>query len=158
MQRGKLIVLEGIDGSTKGTQADHLDTRLINEGIAFKKIRFPTYGEPSAIFVEKYLRGEYGTPEEVGPVKASIFYAINRFHIKKKLNSWLEEGNLVICDRYATANMGHQACKISDIKKRDDFLDWLDFLEFQLFKIPRPDLVIHTYMPWNMDGQPWRWI
>jgi len=143
---GKLIVIDGTDGSGKATQVELLKQRLQEEGYLVEKIDFPQYGQKSAGPVEDYLNGLYGSPDEVGPYRASIFYATDRYAASFKMNKWLNEGKLVICDRYVSANMGHQAGKISDLKERDKYLDWLFDLEFNIFKIPKPDINIFLYL------------
>ncbi len=144
--KGKLIVIEGTDGSGKKTQTAKLLERFTQEKIPVDTIDFPRYGTPSAYFVEKYLHGEYGPAMDVGPYAGSLFYALDRydhsFDMKKKLN----EGTTVVCDRYISANMGHQAGKIDDLKERDEYLEWLCKTEFEMFKIPKPDVTILLFV------------
>lgn len=141
MNKGKLIVIEGGDGSGKTTQFNLLKDKLIEDSYQVETIDFPRYGQPAATMVEKYLNGDFGSAREVGAYRASIFYAIDRYDASFKIKEWLEEGKIVLANRYATANMVHQAGKIKDIKQRDEFLDWLDNLEFKIFDIPRPNAV-----------------
>lgn len=110
---GKLIVIEGTDGSGKSTQFRLLTQRLENENIAFQKIVFPQYSEPSSALIRMYLGGEFGTnPSDVNAYAASSFYAIDRYASYKKIwGQWYEQGGLVICDRYTTSNAVHQASK-----------------------------------------------
>lgn len=138
---GKLIVIEGGDGSGKTTQFNLLKEKLIKEGHQVETVDFPRYGQASALMVEKYLNGDFGSAKEVGAYRASIFYAVDRYDASLEMKKWLAEGKIILANRYATANMVHQAGKIKDIKERDVFLDWLDNLEFKIFAIPRPDLV-----------------
>ncbi len=142
MQKGKFIVIEGTDGSGKKTQTDLICKRFEKEGKTVKKIDFPRYGTPSAYFVEKYLAGGYGTSEQVSAKKASLFYALDRLDFGREMNKWIDEGCIVISDRYTTSSMGHQAGKIDNIPKRNEFLDWLSDLEYNICEIPKPDLVI----------------
>lgn len=149
MSRGKFIVIEGTDGSGKTEQFNKLLLRL-PEGFVFKTLDFPQYDEPSSYFVREYLNGNYGAleDEEVGPRRASLFYALDRFDAsEKKLKKWLADGVPVIANRYAGSNMGHQGGKISDRKKREDFFNWLYDLEYGICGIPRPDLNIILHMP-----------
>lgn len=144
---GKFIVIDGTDGSGKGTQTKILVDRLRQDGYPVETIEFPQYGQKSAGLVEEYLiAGKYGSAQEVGPYIPSIFYACDRFDASFKIKQWLAEGKIVIADRYASSNMGHQAGKIKDSVERDKFLDWLDNLEFSIFKIPRPDINLLLYM------------
>ena len=145
--KGVFIVIDGTDGSGKATQTKLLVERLRGTGREVMELDFPQYEKPSAVFVEKYLRGEYGTADEVGPYRASIFYALDRYDKSAEVKQWLAEGKIVISNRYVSANMGHQAGKIKNKKKRDEFLAWLFKLEFTLFGIPKPDKVILLYMP-----------
>lgn len=147
MARGKFIVIDGTDGSGKATQTKLLIDRLREEGKEVMELDFPQYGKPSAWFVEKYLRGEYGTANEVGPYRGSIFYALDRFDKSFEIRRWLSEGKIIVANRYVSANMGHQTGKIKDKKERDVYLTWISYLEFEIFGIPKPDKVILLYMP-----------
>ncbi len=145
--KGKLIVIDGTDGSGKGTQSALLIERLSREGKEAKLTDFPQYGQPSAFFVEKYLRGEYGSLESVDAYKASLFYALDRYDASFAMRKWLEEGVIIVSNRYVSSNMGHQAGKIADQKKREEFLEWLKDLEYGKLEIPRPDVNILLFMP-----------
>lgn len=138
--KGKFIVIDGIDASGKTTQLDLLQKRLTSKNIQFKIADFPQYNTKSAGLVEEYLEGKYGNSNEVGPYIASIFYASDRYDAGFKIKKWLEDGKIVLSNRYVTANMGHQGCKIKDKLERKIYFDWLYNLEFNIFKIPMPDL------------------
>ncbi|HLC66288.1 MAG TPA: thymidylate kinase, partial [Candidatus Nanoarchaeia archaeon] len=130
MVRGKLIVLEGIDGSGKTTQTKMLVARLKREGYAVETIDFPQYYTTFfGKMVAQYLRGEFGALDQVSPYLAAILYAGDRFERKEQLEQWLAEGKIVIANRYVSANMGHQASKIPR-SKRAVFVQWLDQLEY----------------------------
>lgn len=144
---GKFIVIDGTDGSGKGTQTIRLTERLKAEGRDVVTMDFPRYGNPSAYFVEKYLRGEYGTAEEVGPYRASIYFALDRSDASKEIRDALERGAIVISNRYVSANKGHQMGKLKDPGERKRFLDWLNELEYGTLKIPKPDLTILLHVP-----------
>ncbi len=150
MSKGKFIVIDGTDGSGKGTQTDLLIARLVNEGRQVEKADFPQYGKPSAYFVEKYLRGEYGTANEVGPYQGSVFYAMDRFDASFELRKWIAEEKIIVSNRYVSANMGHQTGKIDSREEQDAFLEWLDNLEYNIMGIPKPDINILLYMPPHM--------
>jgi dTMP kinase len=199
-QKGKLIVIEGTDGSGKKTQTAKLLERLIAQGASLptgekslfsphgadseiddeddsvvdanaeiakadtdasaklsgaadlakkaliQTIDFPRYGTPSCYLVEKYLHGGFGTANEVGAYVASMFYAVDRYDHSFDMKKKLEAGTILVSDRYVSASMGHQAGKIDDLLDRDKFLDWLNNLEFDIFKIPKPDLTILLYV------------
>lgn len=143
---GKLIVIDGTDGSGKKTQADLLVKRLQQQWYLVEKIDFPQYGKKSAWLVENYLNGVYGGANDVTPYQASIFYAVDRFDASFQIKKWLDEWKIVVSDRYVSANMWHQAGKIDDVVERDNFLDWLDNLEYSIFNIPRPDINVFLYV------------
>ena len=139
-------MLDGTDGSGKATQTKLLAKKLRREGYKVEKIDFPQYGKKSAALVEEYLNGEYGTPEGVGPFRASIFYACDRYAASSKIKKWLSEGKVVISNRYVTANMGHQGGKIKNARERKKYFRWLYNLEYNIFSIPKPDinLILHV--------------
>jgi len=141
-KRGKFIVIDGTDGSGKATQTELLVKRLKREGFPVKIFDFPQYGKKSAGLVEEYLNGEYGTAQKVGPYRASIFYACDRYDASFKIKKFLEKGYFVVSNRYVTANMGHQGGKIKEARKRKNFFNWLYELEYKIFEIPKPDLNI----------------
>jgi dTMP kinase len=145
--RGRFIVIDGTDGSGKATQTTLLVNELKLSGYPVEMVDFPQYGTKSAGLIEEYLNGKYG---QVGPEAASIFYAIDRFDASFKIKKWLEEGRIVISNRYVTANAGHQGGKIADDMERLKFFKWLDNLEYNIFAIPRPDLNIILHVPAKM--------
>jgi dTMP kinase len=151
--KGKLIVIDGTDGSGKGTQTELLVKRLESQGYAVAMADFPRYGQKSAILVEQYLNGQFGNAEQVGPYIASAFYAYDRYDASKEIKQWLDEGKIVICNRYVSANMGHQAGKIKEVPEVEKFLVWLEDLEYGKFAIPRPDATILLYMPVEIGQQ-----
>ena len=145
---GKLIVIEGTDGSGKSTQFRKLTERLAAEGKAFQKLVFPQYAEPSSALIRMYLGGEFGTkPTDVNAYAASAFYAVDRYASYKKVwGTWYEEGGLVLSDRYTTSNAVHQASKEPE-EKQADFLKWLYEFEYDQLGLPRPDLIIYLDVP-----------
>ncbi len=144
--KGKLIVIDGTDGTGKHTQTMLLKENLEKLGYFVETIDFPQYGTKSAGPTEDYLNGKYGSANDVTPYQASVLYAVDRFAASFKIKEWLNQGKVVLCDRYVSANMGHQAGKIKDLKERDKFLEWLFDLEFNIFKIPEPDINILLYL------------
>ena len=145
-KRGVFIVLDGIDGSGKGTQTQLLVNRLRQEGHRVESADFPQYGSWSAAFVERYLRGEFGTAQEVDAKKASLFYALDRYAASFQIRKWLEEGDIVISNRYTSANKGHQLGKIQDPETMHSFLKWLNELEYDVLGIPVPNLTLFLHM------------
>ena len=107
-EQGRFIVLEGTDGSGKTTQFKALVARLKKEGIAVKTVDFPQYGKESSYFVRQYLNGKYGGLKEVGPYRASLFYALDRFDLSSETRQALASGKIIVTDRYVDANAGHQ--------------------------------------------------
>ncbi len=150
---GKLIVIDGTDGSGKATQTQILAQRLRDNGYQVEIADFPQYGKKSAGLVEEYLNGKYGAAEQVGPYRASLFYACDRYDASFQINNWLAQGKIVIANRYVSANMGHQGGKIADDLARQDFFNWLYNLEYEIFKIPRPDLNIILHVDASLAQQ-----
>jgi len=140
--KGKFIVIEGTDGSGKATQTKILEERLIQAGYEVRIADFPQYGKKSAGLVEEYLNEKYGTSEDVGPYRASIFYACDRYDASFKIKNWLAKGYIVIANRYVASNMAHQGGKIFGDLEKKAFFDWVNDLEYNLFEIPKPDINI----------------
>lgn len=145
--KGKLVVIDGTDGSGKATQTELLVKNLKKAGYKVKIEDFPQYGQKSAGLVEEYLNGIYGTAKELGPYIPSIFYAVDRFAAKKRIKENLKKGCIVVSNRYVTASMGHQGGKIKDKKERAKYFKWLFDLEYGLFRIPKPDQNIILHVP-----------
>ena len=146
---GKLFVIDGTDGSGKQTQFNKLAERLEKENIKFKKISFPNYDSPSSSLVKMYLDGEFGeNAKDISPYIASTFYAADRYATyKKNLEEFYKNGGIILADRYTTANMVHQAGKISNKEEREKFLNWLWDFEFNLYGIPVPTKCFFLNMP-----------
>lgn len=147
---GKLIVIEGTDGSGKSTQFALLTQRLEQEGTPFRRLVFPRYSEESSALIRMYLGGAFGTkPSDVNAYAASAFYAVDRFaSYKQDWGQWYEDGGLVLSDRYTTSNAVHQASK-EEGQKQQQFLNWLYEFEYDRLGLPRPDLVIYLDVPTN---------
>ena len=143
----RFIVLEGTDGSGKSVQFALLRRRLKREGFRVATFDFPQYGKPSAYFVEQYLNGKYGSWKEVGPARASIFYALDRYDIAPKLRRWARQRRVVLSNRYVPSNMGHQGSKITDALERKLFFKWVADLEYTILGIPRPAISIVLHVP-----------
>lgn len=146
-ETGSFIVIEGTDGSGKGTQFKKLVERLKAEGHDVATFDFPQYDSPSSYFVKEYLNGNYGTAEEVGPYTGSLFYALDRFEASKNIREALDAGQVVIANRFTGSNMAHQGTKFAHAEERRGYFIWLDNLEFEMLKIPRPDKNIVLRVP-----------
>ena len=155
-KKGKFIVIDGIDGVGKATQTKELVKRLKKEGCTVKTIDFPQYEKNFfGALLGEYLSGEYGDFIEVDPHIASVLYAADRFESSKKIREWLDDGYVVISDRYVSANQIHQGGKIHDARKRTQFLKWLEKMEYGVFSIPKPDSIFFLDVPTEISQ---RWL
>lgn len=150
--KGKIIVIEGTDGSGKKTQTTLLLERLKSQGKQVLVHSFPSYNLACSGAVKMYLNGEFGNnPNDVSPKQASILFAADRVATfldrKLGLKQHLESGGVVIFDRYVYSNMIHQACKFEQFLQAEQFIGWLDNLEFNELALPRADLVVFLDMP-----------
>lgn len=141
---GKLIVIEGLDGSGKGTQAAELAKNLAFRGAPVRKVSFPDYASDSSALVKMYLSGQFGKdPQDVNAYAASTFYAVDRFaSFKRDWGGFYQGGGIVVADRYTTSNAVHQCSKLPQ-EQWDAFLAWLFDFEYHLLGIPSPDLVVY---------------
>ncbi|MDO8565319.1 MAG: deoxynucleoside kinase [bacterium] len=154
LKKGKLVVIDGIDGSGKATQVALLKKRLEKEGVKVKSIDFPRYYDNFfGGLIGEYLSGKYGDFIQVDPRLASVLYAADRFEASSDIKRWLEDGFVVIIDRYVSANQIHQGGKIKSSVKRKEFLKWLDTMEHKIFGIPRPDLVVYLDVPYEVSRE-----
>ena len=144
MSKGKLIVMEGLDGSGKATQAKLLAEHLVERGFSVREVTFPDYASDSSALVKMYLAGQFGErPDDVNAYAASSFYAVDRYaSYKKDWGSFYEGGGIVIADRYTTSNAVHQCSKLPP-EQWEGFLGWLFDYEFHLLRLPAPDQVIY---------------
>ncbi len=151
MKRGKLIVIDGTDGSGKTTQANLLLKHLLKDGRKAKFIHFPRYEDNFfGKFIAHCLSEQYYNWVNIHPKVASVVYAADRWESKEKIESWLKDGYIVVMDRYISSNQIHQGGKIANTKKREDFLKWLAEMEYKVFKIPAPDLTVYLSLPIEM--------
>lgn len=145
---GKLIVLEGTDGSGKATQCAALYEALTKAGISCRKIEFPRYEEESSALIRMYLNGTFGDkPSDVNAFAASTFYAVDRYaSYKQDWGAYYEQGGVVLADRYTTSNAVHQGSKLSP-EERQAYFSWLFDFEYRLMGLPAPDLVLYLDVP-----------
>src|SRR3989339_319696 len=146
-RKGKLIVIDGTDGSGKGTQTELLLKYLDEHKKKNKYIDFPRYYTSfHGQMVGRYLSGEFGNKESASPYLSSLFYAMDRLTARDEIVDWLEEGNTVVANRYTTSSMAFQTARIEK-KKREEFLKWLYEMEYKEHKLPKEDVVIFLYVP-----------
>ncbi|MBI2017679.1 dTMP kinase [Candidatus Daviesbacteria bacterium] len=142
MNKGLLIVIDGIDGSGKTTQIEFLSKYFQEKSIPFEVISFPRYQENEyGKLVKRYLEGEFGAINKVDPYWIAEAYAADRLLAKPEIENWLQNGKLIIANRYVSASKAHLGANL-DESKREDFIKWVDQLEYQTNGMPKPDLVI----------------
>lgn len=142
-----LIVIEGIDGSGKGTQAQQLTERLTATGRRVRLLSFPRYRE--TLFghaIGDFLNGRFGQLDEVHPFLASVLYAADRFESKSVLTEALQQSDVVVCDRYVPSNLAHQGAKL-DGAERHELLRTIERIEFEVFALPKPSLIVLLDVP-----------
>ena len=155
MSKGKLIVIEGTDCSGKQTQTDELVKNLKNMGLKAISFSFPNYASPTGEIIGEYYLGKNNKSlfkegiENVDPKISSLYYAADRAYNINIIKKYLENNYIVILNRYVESNMAFQGGKIKDIKKRHMLYEWLDNLEFVLLDLPRPDMVLFLYLPYE---------
>lgn len=151
---GKMIVIDGLDGSGKATQAEFLKNRLKEKGYDIYSLDLPCYDDPSSTLVKMYLAGEFGDkPGDVNCYAASTFFGVDRYASYKK--HWEKEYNsekIVVANRYTTSNACHQMTKL-DLSEWDSYMEWLFDFEYNKLGIPEPDCVIFLEMPVEISQQ-----
>lgn len=155
--KGKIIVIEGTDCSGKQTQAELLQQKLKALSIKCIKLNFPRYDTPTG----RILGGPYlGKPSigegffcegasNVDPKVAALYFAADRYYNIKEINSYIDQGYIVILDRYVESNMAHQGGKLKNLVEREELWQFLETLEYKLLKLPKPDLTIFLHMPYT---------
>ena len=144
--RGKLIVIEGIDGSGKRTQAEALAREFSARGIEHTQIGFPRYDGFFGRLAAQFLNGDFGPLESVDPHFSALLYAGDRLEAKPRIEAELGGGKIVLADRYIGSNLAHQGARIA-AEKRAAFLDWLRELEYKVYGLPKEDLVVYLRVP-----------
>jgi dTMP kinase len=150
MTRMKLFVIEGLDGAGKSTQIKLLSEFFLKQGynceyLHFPRTETPYYGE----LISRFLRGEFGSINDVDPYLVAMLYAGDRKDASEIVGGWLNSGKIVILDRYTYSNIAYQCAKLQDINKQTDLMNWILKLEFEHFAIPKPDLNIFLDVPFT---------
>jgi dTMP kinase len=143
---GLLIAIEGIDGSGKHTQAKLLEHSLAAKGFSVFATGFPQYDSWFGRMVGQFLNGDYGPLQAVDPHFSALLYAGDRFEAKPRIESVLQEGKIVLVDRYVSSNLAHQVARAAP-GKRSEFLRWIEHLEYSIYGLPREDLILYLRVP-----------
>jgi len=150
-RKGVLIVIDGGDGSGKTTQAKLLVDYLKKKNAPVKYVDFPQYYNSfHGKTVAKFLRGEFGRIDEVSPYLASLAYALDRASVKNEMEDFLNQGGVIVANRYATSNMAHQSAKFKNKNQQEEYLKWVYELEYKIHKIPKENIVIYLHVPWQI--------
>jgi dTMP kinase len=144
--QGKLIAIEGIDGSGKHTQMDLLAREIESRGIQTKRISFPRYESSFGKLVAQFLNGDFGPLKAVDPHFSALLYAGDRIEAKPEIVEALEAGKVVLADRYIASNLAHQTARVAP-ERREEFLAWLKNVEYGIYGLPVEDLVLYLHLP-----------
>lgn len=152
MSKGRIFVLDGLDGCGKSTQFELLAEKLCEMGVSMRAVSFPEYDKPSAALVKMYLGGEFSdSPDGVNAYAASSFYAVDRYaSFKLYWEKDYRNGNLILASRYTTSNAIHQMSKLPR-EKWDEYLEWLEDYEYEKLGLPRPDGVVFLSLPLELS-------
>ena len=144
------IVLEGLDGAGKSTQIKLLRQMVEASGRECEYLHFPRFDAPIyGDMIARFLRGEFGSVEQVNPYLVALLYAGDRADAAQQINKWLSEGKCVIVDRYVYSNVGYQCAKVESAEERERLKEWILHTEFEEFKIPRPTLSLFLDVPFG---------
>jgi len=149
--KGKLIVFEGMDASGKKTQLDLLIKKLKKKKDDVESVDFPRYDSKEGKKIASYLKGEIGTLNELNPYEIARLYAEDRLACRDLILKWLDQGKIVISNRYIASNKAYQGAKIRDNKERDSFINFIDELEYKKNNMPREDIVLFLYVPLDLS-------
>lgn len=142
------IVLEGLDGAGKSTQIKKLREMFAEQGIPSEYIHFPRFDAPYfGDMIARFLRGEFGSVDQVDPYIVAMLYAEDRRDASALIRGWMDQGKVVIADRYVYSNIGYQCAKVETVQKREELRQWIFSLEYDYFKIPRPDVSLFLDVP-----------
>ncbi|TFG44473.1 MAG: dTMP kinase [Bacteroidia bacterium] len=146
----KLFVIEGVDGSGKSTQIKLLRKYIVSKGYNCEFLHFPRTDTPYfGELIARFLRGEFGSLNEVDPYIVALLYAGDRKDASEKIKEWLNEKKIVLLDRYTYSNIAYQCAKLDDRNAQDKLMKWILSLEFEHFGIPKPDLNFFLDVPFS---------
>jgi dTMP kinase len=146
----KLFVIEGVDGAGKSTQIKMLQDFFTGMGYRNEYLHFPRTEEPYfGELIARFLRGEFGSLNEVDPYLVALLYAGDRKDASQTISKWLKDGKIVLLDRYTYSNIAYQCAKLRDHDEQEKLMKWILALEFSHFAIPKPDLNIFLDVPFS---------
>jgi dTMP kinase len=146
----KLFVIEGLDGAGKSTQIKLLRDFFLNQGYTCEYLHFPRTESPYfGELIARFLRGEFGSINNVDPYLVAMLYAGDRKDASEMISGWLKNGNIVILDRYTYSNIAYQCAKLKNVNDQNKLMNWILKLEFEHFEIPKPDLNIFLDVPFT---------
>lgn len=149
-----LIVIEGLDGAGKSTQVKMLKEFILKSGYSLEYLHFPRYEAPVyGDLIASFLRGDFGDLNQVHPQLVALLYALDRKDAAEEIRRKMESGAVVLLDRYVYSNIAYQCSKVEDEKKREELRDWILNLEFEFYKIPKPDVNIFLDVPIDFVAQ-----
>jgi dTMP kinase len=148
LTKGSFIAFEGVDGSGKSTQIDLLERKLLSRGLEVRVLHFPRTQEPVVgELIAMFLRGDLGNVEAVHPRLVALMFAADRFIARQEIAQLRESGKFVIVDRYVYSNIAFQRAKLKSKEEKETLSRWIESLEFECFKIPKPDLSLYLQVP-----------
>lgn len=144
--KGIIFAFEGLDGSGKKTQTLLLERRLRDNGIKALRVEFPSYNTDYSIFVKKYLSGEFR--DHIDPYVVATFFSLDRLGVyKASMADYLNQGYIILCDRYVYSNLIYQGSKIEDVHKREELFDWILKFEYDMCGLPREEVTFFMDIP-----------
>lgn len=148
------IVIEGLDGAGKSTQIKYLSKYLDNKNVKNEYIHFPTNKSPVyGDLIARFLRGELGSLKQVNPYLVALLFAGDRYNMKECINAWIDDGKVVVNDRYVYSNIGFQCAKTNSEQEAEELFNWILDIEYNYFKIPKPNLSIFLDVPFEFTKQ-----
>ncbi len=143
-----LIVLEGLDGAGKSTQVKLLKEYIQGKGKSLRYLHFPRFDAPVyGELIAKFLRGDFGAINQVHPQLVALLFAQDRHDAAAQIRQWLNDGDVVLLDRYVYSNIAYQCSKLKDKEEAKALRDWIFDLEYNTFGIPKPDLNLFLDVP-----------